>query len=396
MSMASAAMLEACDVSMLESRRSYPSSVEEHPRGVEIKEEALFMTAVAYPDGYDWKKDEEYGEIPCSLLFFRGDSLLMERPAGTAYPSSSDSDMHRAAGADLYEDYSTDDETVILKNGKEVARFQGRERLIDVVMRDSVVYSLGASRTNGGYIMRKDWKLVSQSSNIQPVGRFYEDGGKFCFSGASSADRGTQWFNIVEGDAVPVNAGRSGARIQALRLVNGNVWQAYNAGKDYCLQVNDITVILEYKDGMSLFLPEIHYDGTSLFVDGNVYDSKTGLYRYKVWYYGSELFEGPLGFRREAVAVARDRIVALGRDEKDGRWKIFDNGRVLVLPEGYRAHPSYAMLIHEQDLYVALVDGNGNAALWENGAITELGFNGYIDNLSYSEFTTTRYVTGRN
>jgi len=386
----------SCETSRLETRRNYPSTVEEHPETVVVRGEALFMTAVAYPEGYDWKKDPEYGEVECSLLFYRGDSLLSSRPAGSLYQSSSDTDMHRIVGADLYEDYSTDEETVILKNGREEYRLPGRERLIDVVMRDSVIYSIGASRDNGGYILRRDWKLVSQSASIQPVGGFYEDKGKLCFSGASSlAGGGVQWFTMTEEDALPVSPPKSTHRIQALRKIKDHEVMVLAVGKESHCYVEGVQIVLEDGNGRTLFLPEIYYSGDYVYVDGNVYDSKSGLYIYKVWVNGALLKEQK-GFRREATLFAPGRMVALGRDSTDDRWKLMDNFTLKALPEGYKAHSSYAMCLHEDTLYVALVDENGQAAIWENGKVRKLGFNGFVDRLAYSEFTTTKYVTGRN
>ena len=89
----------------------------------------IYVTEMDYPDGYDWRADQEKGNVRCSLVVFADGLPMMKVPVGDAYETSPDPDMHRMIGGHLYTDYSTDSTTVIKKDGKEIFRYRGREMM---------------------------------------------------------------------------------------------------------------------------------------------------------------------------------------------------------------------------------------------------------------------------
>ena len=89
-----------------------------------VKKSVWFMTGFDYPEGYDWRSDQQVGEVKCSLVVFANGVPMMKVPVGHEYEVSSDPDMHRMIGSDLYTDYSSDSLTVIKKNGKSLPRYR--------------------------------------------------------------------------------------------------------------------------------------------------------------------------------------------------------------------------------------------------------------------------------
>ena len=77
----------------------------------------LCMSGIEYPDGYNWFKDEMYGQVECRLfLEVEGKRVLEIDVADTTYVAS-DHDMHRIVDGHIYTDFSTSEETIIKRDG---------------------------------------------------------------------------------------------------------------------------------------------------------------------------------------------------------------------------------------------------------------------------------------
>ncbi|MBR4809841.1 MAG: hypothetical protein IK031_06145, partial [Bacteroidales bacterium] len=42
----------------------------------------LLVSAVCYPEDYDWQRDTAYGRVPCSVKLFSGKREVLSVPAG--------------------------------------------------------------------------------------------------------------------------------------------------------------------------------------------------------------------------------------------------------------------------------------------------------------------------
>ena len=84
--------------------------------GAGSEQKVWYAVGVDYPQEYDWRADMEKGSVRCSLVVFADGVPMMKVPVGDEYEVSSDPDMHRVLGGNLYTDYSTSDETVIKRN----------------------------------------------------------------------------------------------------------------------------------------------------------------------------------------------------------------------------------------------------------------------------------------
>lgn len=122
-----------------------------------------YTVGVDYQDGYDWRADEENGSVRCSLVVYADGIPLMKVPVGDEYEISADPDMHRIIGGSLYTDYSTQDETVIKKNGETLFTYSGREMIIGMALLNVYVYTLGQSRHGKGFSFRRDGEILFES-----------------------------------------------------------------------------------------------------------------------------------------------------------------------------------------------------------------------------------------
>ena len=132
----------------------------------------VYMTAVEFPESYDWERDTAFGNVSCRLLLFSGKDRVLDLPAGAGEEISPDPDMHRVAGGHLYTDYSTDTETVVRCDGKELFRYPGREYLSGFLVLDGHVHTLGVPRSGGGFTYRIDGVAVfsRQAGSLLPGG----------------------------------------------------------------------------------------------------------------------------------------------------------------------------------------------------------------------------------
>ena len=55
-----------------------------------IKKSVWFMTGFDYPEGYDWRSDQQVGEVKCSLVVFANGVPMMKVPVGHEYEVSSE------------------------------------------------------------------------------------------------------------------------------------------------------------------------------------------------------------------------------------------------------------------------------------------------------------------
>ncbi len=139
----------------------------------------IYITAFDYPSGYDWRADTEKGTVKCSLVVYADGVPMMKVPVGDDYEVSSDSDMHRMKRGHLYTDYSTDSETIIKKDGKEMIRYAGREMICDLQVDNGDVYTLGHNRDGDGFAYRRNGEVVLSREKGRTFGRFY-DGADSC------------------------------------------------------------------------------------------------------------------------------------------------------------------------------------------------------------------------
>ena len=154
--------------------------------------ERLWISGVAYPEGYDWQRDTAYGIVDARLILLRDGTKVLDIPAGDRQEISTDPDMHRIVGGHLYTDYSSGTETVVRRDGEELFRYDGREMLVGFLVRDDIVWTLGVSRTSGrGPVLRRNGVQVFSD----PLGRLPPGFGNRDFEGGMlHMDKGEMFF----------------------------------------------------------------------------------------------------------------------------------------------------------------------------------------------------------
>ena len=170
-----------------------------HGSGQEEAEESLkadttfIVSAVVFPDSYDWQRDSAFGAVNCSLRVYRNESIAMELAAGPAAQVGVSPDKHHFIGTSLFTEYADSRGTVIKKDGELLCRWSEPEKLHGLVYRDGELYSLGISLSGGGLVYRRNGEVELRvgdavlmggfgHNTYGPEGALYEDDGHICFA----------------------------------------------------------------------------------------------------------------------------------------------------------------------------------------------------------------------
>ena len=185
---------------------------------------AVFMTAVSFPDDYDWRRDTSLGNVRGSIELYRNGEKMVSVPAGPGSRVSLDPDLHHLVEGHLYTESCTDNETFIGKDGEVLFSYPGRELLCGLLVENGDVYTLGQNRSGAGFSLRCNGKeilsrkdgfiAVHMSDNPDyPTGALYRDSGHLYFSywEPGLSGNGRFWDIMEDGEGTPVdNLGNEG------------------------------------------------------------------------------------------------------------------------------------------------------------------------------------------
>ena len=229
---------------------------------------SLWVSAVSYPDGYDWQRDTAYGAVDARLVLFKDGEPAVTVRTGASYHVSTDPDMHRIAGGHLYTDYSSANETWVGRDGKILFHYAGREMMAGFLAREDGIWTLGLDRTDGkGISLRRDGQVVfSDPGGSLPPGAdnpafagglLHEAGGSLYFFYYQDLEQaGTvrrTWFRVRDGTAEPLSLAQG----------VGAVWDIRQLGSQTVIiaqvQSRGLPVVV-FQDGDSMAWPT---DGAS-------------------------------------------------------------------------------------------------------------------------------------
>ncbi len=220
-----------------------PDSQTEEPEPPVKVRDTLYVTGVEYPDGYDWYQDSEYGEVRCFIFLEKEGKKILRVPVGYEYETASDVDMHRCFDGHLYTDFSSDTETVVKKDGKEIFRYSGREMIVSFYVSEGNVYTLGVSRSgDSGLSLRINGQKEAFYETGYLISGFHEGKGGVSFAFAcesSDSVSGCEYF-FYSGGRVEKFAGEPDVlRVLDARMYEGELYyiaeyQSISGTEYYC------------------------------------------------------------------------------------------------------------------------------------------------------------------
>ena len=347
-----------------------------------------YITAFNYPQSYDWAADPERGTVKCSLVVFREGKPILKVPVGDEYKVSPDPDMHRVIDGHLYTDYSTDEITLIKKDGKPLIEYPAPEMICDFNVVNGDVHTLGHSRSGQGFSYRINGASVLERDSGYSFEKIFVDDTttSIAFSEQIAASSG-----IVERYYIMSNSKVSQV---ALRDDIKKVWDVaiYDGKVIYLASLTGVSApVLVSKTGMmALSMPSsltlvscrMNVLSEGIFVEGVLTDGKqvqSVLWDAKSSY---TLFQKGLTF--SAICQGDDVVhCTLNPASGAGAGLIYRGGETLSMPLGYSCMSRNAMDFSSGLLSVGLSSLNGGKpVLWVDGQTNELDINGYISSIT--------------
>ena len=350
------------------------------------KKSVWYVTGFDYPEGYDWMSDPEAGSVKCSLVVYANGVPMLKVPVGQEYQVSADPDMHRMIGGDLYTDYSTDSLTVIKKNGKHLFSYPGREMVISMHVDSTGVYTLGQARNGSGLSFRRDGELVYSNLKGYVIGQLSASGRAFAFAEkilgfGTEAER---YYVYDDGDVSQIGLRDDVSKILDVTVVRGEVhYLALLKGIKFPVHVSpDGVNMLDFPYGATSWSCGFLGAGDDVVIEG-LYENLAGLMASRIWRNDLVDTNYPVGMTLWMPCVDNGGVSGVLVHQLTGEQKICRLGEIYDIPEGYTVMGAAPLAMVDGILHVGMtsIDG-GSPAVWQDGEIRKLNFNGYIASVS--------------
>lgn len=209
-----------------------------HSHGNDGRDTSLYVTCVEFPPEYHWQQDSAGEETPFRIVVYKDGEEILGVDGGQGAFVSPHPDMHRFIDGHLYTDYSTNAETVFMKDGAEIFRYQGREMVCGFIVKDGDVYTLGQNRSGKGLSMRKNGVPLFSNTAGQvvgnyahpswPTGAISEDGNKMEFfykivTGTSKKET-ISCYQVTDGVSSQIKLDNRITQVHDIRTINGNIY----------------------------------------------------------------------------------------------------------------------------------------------------------------------------
>lgn len=212
-----------------------------HRSGSTHDGKTVYASGIEYPEGYDWARDTAYGKVECKIVLFAGKERLLSIDAGPGHEISPDPDMFRIRQGHIFTNYSTDSETVIRKDGTELFRYPGRERIKGFLILGESIHTLGERRDEKGFtyridgkciLERKEGKIIGQMGNpAYEGGALYEDEGHVYFSYTGTSNDKMDLFIVKDGEPSKVGISEYTTEVFDCRIRDGKMYRVENRGE---------------------------------------------------------------------------------------------------------------------------------------------------------------------
>ena len=354
-----------------------------------VKRSVWYVTGFDYPEGYDWMSDPEAGSVRCSLVVYANAVPMLKIPVGTEYQTSAAPDMHRMIEGDLYTDFSTDSMTVIKKNGKYLFSYPGREMMIGMHADSSGVYTLGQSRQGKGFSFRRDGGLLFENAKGDLLGHMVvTDGGcAFAFSEKVAGAGKERYYLYRDGKVSQIAVREDVRKVLDVTVSDGEVY--------YIATLTGIThPVLVCEDGMYMleFPLSVRVDSCrfiaaegEILIEG-VFSTHTGLMTSGLWRKEVRECIFPAGMVLWASCTDGGGVSCLLAHCSADDLRISRCGELIAFPEGYTAMGTAPLAMVDGILHVGMTSMEGaQPAVWMDGDLKKLNFNGYISSISVWE-----------
>ncbi len=349
----------------------------------------LYVTAVEYPDRYDWRNDSGKEEVKCSLVVYADGAPLMKIPVGEKYGVSPDPDSHRMVNGHLYTDYSYENETVIKKDGREIIRFAGREMICSLVESGDDVYTLGHDRDGGGFAYRRNGNVLLERDRGSSFEKLHRVNDNLCFAFrepiASEKETFERYYHVENGKVSQV----------AVREDIKKVWDIVPYKGDICCLASVVGVpspvliisgdmqALSLSRACNMLTCRIMHEDDVLYVEG-VIERRGMEVTSGIWCSDGRVRIFTEGLTVSSMCLDGDgACCVMNPAPPHMEGMIYKCGELYPMPEGYSSIGSHTSSVINGILHAGLssMDG-GRPVVWKDGRTDTLRINGFISSIS--------------
>ena len=348
------------------------------------KRTTWYVTGFDYPEGYDWMSDPDAGSVKCSLVVYANAVPMLKVPVGMEYQTSADPDMHRMIDGDLYTDFSTDSMTVIKKNGRYLFSYPGREMIVGMHVDSTGVYTLGQFRNGEGFTYRKNGNLLFERAKGNLIGSMNVVENGIAFSEKVAGSDMERYYLYRNAEVSQIAVREDVKKVWDVTVCNDEVcFIATLTGIMHPVLVcgADMYMLdfpLSVKVASCSFVPS----EDDVLIEG-VFATTNGALTSGLWRKDMRECMFPTGMTVWTSCVDDGGVSCLLSHYATGDLKISRCGELCALPEGYTVMGTAPLAMVDGILHVGLTSLEGEEpAVWMDGEIRKLNFNGYISSLS--------------
>lgn len=230
-----------------------PGREDPHPQDSLGKEEdrktsrlAVYCCGVEVDASYNWRQDTLAGRESCSIVLYKDAERILSFPAGADNQVGVDADEHFILNGELFTSFSSEDGSVIKRNGKIFMESAERMRLQSIFEQDGHIWTLCRRLDDDGFMLHRDGSPIKESISGS-AGTLHKDGEDICFCHhyTNPANGRELWYLCRNGTDIPLLP-YSGFSFCSAICVDSEIWSVQQNGSNMALFKGD-TKVLVYK-----------------------------------------------------------------------------------------------------------------------------------------------------
>ena len=218
-------------------RQADTSSVDAPEAALFKPDTTVWVSAVVFPQGYNWQRDTAYGNVDARIVLMRDGEPVLEVPADGA----AEAHRHHIVDGHLYSECGVGREKRVRRDGEVLYSMPATESLCGAAEIGDEIYTLTRKSGGRGFVLRCGAQTVLNKDEGAPLGGFddtsfapggalYADAGKCCFAYKAEVLGKTICRLVCDG----VEAEPGAAGTQDLKMIGGS--PVASAGIEACKQ----------------------------------------------------------------------------------------------------------------------------------------------------------------
>lgn len=356
--------------------------------GPEEKKPSVYVTALRFPEGVDWRSGSLEG---ARIVLWKDGEEVLDVPGGH-YPEP---DRHRVRDGHLWQDDSDGRTTRILRDGEELVRYDGDEILRGMLLVEDDIHTLGQRAGSAGFSYRINGREVYAHPQARVPGSFQDrewEGGAlmqdgdgavyYCCALPIRKSDSVSWeYRLMQGDRVALSIAETEAEtVFDIRVWKGSVYRSEQRSADArsLVMVRDSRAYsLTVPPGETVHLCRLVPQGEQMLVKG--YSVAAGKKAYTYWMQGESGVLQQCSSEWQLAGLYTDNPLQAAVYLNKGKVQRIWNGEknVLVIPGRYTLRTQACTAYKDGVLYAALSDYVEDTHLVLRGDVLEsVRFNG--------------------